>query len=70
VWDTPQLVADLCEFLRGNAYGPYRGPDDIGTLREEIAERVIECTEHALSEDDVIDVVLASFGVRRKLSLH
>jgi hypothetical protein len=70
VWDTPQLVADLCQCLRRNDYGPYHGPADIGALRDEIAQRVVECTEYALSEDDVIDVVLASYGVRRKLSLH
>jgi hypothetical protein len=70
VWDPPQLVNKLCQCLCGHVCNAHEHPIDGDALREEIARRVAECAKYELSEEDVIDVILASFGLRRRVSFH
>jgi hypothetical protein len=70
LWDPFQLVDNLWQNLRSKAYGSHTGPSDPQALRDEITRHVLECVERGLSDDDIIDFVLASFGVRRGLLAH
>jgi hypothetical protein len=67
IWDAFSLIENLWQNLRGKMYCPHTGSADAQALLEEIARRVQECAEFELSAEETIDVVLASFGTRRRL---
>jgi hypothetical protein len=70
IFDPIQLVEQLWENLSCYAYGVHSGPSNSEALLDEVTNRVLECAEYELSGEDIVDVVLASFGVRRTLTVH
>jgi hypothetical protein len=53
--------------LRAKKCGSHTGPSDARILRDEFAYLVLECMEQNFSDDDIVDIVLTSFGVTRSL---
>jgi hypothetical protein len=59
VWDPCALIDGLCEHLKSNGLVPFNASG----LREQITRRVLECAIPELSEHEIVDIVLRSFGI-------
>src|SRR5215211_8780848 len=62
VWDPCSLIDDLIENLECHRSCMGCKPK---FLREDIARRVFECALPELSENEIVDIVLRSFGIER-----
>jgi hypothetical protein len=65
LWDPFSIVYYLWQMLHSRSIGSHTGPTSPEALWEEIARRVLDCAEGDISNDQVIDVVLESFGVKQ-----
>jgi hypothetical protein len=63
LWDLCLLVDRIWQILHAKKHGFHTGPSDSRVLRDEIAYRVLDCAEQELSDDEIVDTVLASFCV-------
>jgi hypothetical protein len=70
LWDSRSLVDSIWQILRAKKCGSHTGPSDARILRDEIAYLVLECMEQDFSDDDIVEIVLTSFGVTRSLLAH
>jgi hypothetical protein len=64
VWDPCSLIDDLIENLECHRIGFGMGSKS-KFLREDIARRVFESALPELSENEIVDIVLRSFGIER-----
>ena len=64
VWDSGSLIDDLFEKLQCHRFD-FRGGGKSKLLREQITRRVFEYAVPELSENEIVDLVLRSFGIER-----
>src|SRR5215212_5864174 len=62
VWDSCSLIDDLLENLKCHRFD-FRMGCKSKVLREQIARRVFEFAAPELSENEIVDIVLRSFGI-------
>jgi hypothetical protein len=65
VWDSGSLIENLIEYLKCNRFDFCIGLKS-KLLREHITRRVFECALPELSENEIVDIVLRSFGIERR----
>jgi hypothetical protein len=61
LWDSCSLIDDLLENLQSHRFKARKSK----RLREQITRRVFECAIPELSENEIFDIVLRSFGIER-----
>ena len=64
VWDSGSLIDYLLENLQCHGFD-FRVGAKSKLLREQITRRVFECAVPELSENEIVDIVLRSFGIER-----
>jgi hypothetical protein len=69
VWDECQLIENLWHKLRARSGGLISGLD-AEALRDEVALRVLRCAQCDLSQGEVADLVLVSFGMKPDIGRH
>jgi hypothetical protein len=69
VWDECQLIENLWHRLRSASCGLISG-FDAEALRGEVARRVLHCAQCDLSQGEVVDLVLISFGMKPDMGRH
>jgi|SRR5215208_3913012 hypothetical protein len=62
VWDPCSLIDDLCEHLKSHRLVRLNS----NGLRDQITRRVIQCAIPELSEHEIADIVLRSFGIESR----
>lgn len=69
VWDECQLIENLCHRLRATSCGLVSG-FDAEALRDEVARRVLGCAQCDLTQGEIADLVLATFGTKPAIGRH